>query len=70
MKMVLNKERVMAIHKGENRYIYGFHDPGGEHLMIVNGEAKGWSLLWSPKPLAQKLMTGVGGTTGTSATKR
>ncbi len=35
----------MAIHTGENPYIYGLHDPGGEHLMIVNGEAKGWTLV-------------------------
>ncbi|MFC1974814.1 DPP IV N-terminal domain-containing protein [Chloroflexota bacterium] len=27
---------------GENRYIYGLHDRGGEHLMIVDGKAKGW----------------------------
>ncbi len=35
----------MAINKGENPYIYGFHDTGGEHLMIVDGEAKGWTLV-------------------------
>ncbi|MCB0165980.1 MAG: N-acetylmuramoyl-L-alanine amidase [Anaerolineae bacterium] len=32
----------MPLFKGENRSIYGLHDPGGEHLMIVNGQAKGW----------------------------
>jgi WD40 repeat protein len=30
---------------GENAYIYGVHDKGGEHLMIENGEAKGWVLV-------------------------
>jgi hypothetical protein len=35
----------MALLKGENPYIYGFHDRGGEHLMMVNGEAKGWVLV-------------------------
>ncbi|MCB0182345.1 MAG: hypothetical protein KDI62_29240, partial [Anaerolineae bacterium] len=35
----------MPFHKGENRFIYGLHDPGGEHLMIVNGQAKGWVLV-------------------------
>jgi hypothetical protein len=35
----------MPLHKGENPYIYGLHDKGGEHLMIVNGEAKGWVLV-------------------------
>ena len=35
----------MALHKGENPYIYGMHDPGGEHLMTAGGEAKGWVLV-------------------------
>jgi len=35
----------MPIHKGENPYIYGLHDKGGEHLLIVNGVAKGWVLV-------------------------
>ncbi len=35
----------MAILKGENPYIYGLHDKGGEHLMLVSGEAKGWVLV-------------------------
>ncbi len=35
----------MAISKGENPYIYGLHDPGGEHLMIAGGEPKGWTLV-------------------------
>lgn len=32
----------MPLHQGENPYIYGLHDPGGEHLLIDNGQAKGW----------------------------
>lgn len=32
----------MPLHKGENLYIYGLHDAGGEHLMTDDGEAKGW----------------------------
>jgi hypothetical protein len=35
----------MTAHKGENPYIYGLHDKGGEHLIQVNGEAKGWVLV-------------------------
>lgn len=35
----------MALRKGENPYIYGLHDRGGEHLMIVNDQAKGWVLV-------------------------
>ncbi|GAB4454188.1 MAG: hypothetical protein Kow0031_36290 [Anaerolineae bacterium] len=35
----------MARHKAENPYIYGLHDPGGEHLMMTGGEAKGWVLV-------------------------
>ncbi len=35
----------MARHKGENPYIYGLHDRGGEHLLVANGEAKGWVLV-------------------------
>jgi hypothetical protein len=35
----------MTLFKGENPYIYGLHDSGGEHLMIVNGEPKGWVLV-------------------------
>jgi len=36
----------MPLHKGENPYIYGLHDKGGEHLMIApGGEAKGWVLV-------------------------
>lgn len=35
----------MTLHKGENIYIYGLHDKGGEDLMLVNGEAKGWVLV-------------------------
>ncbi|MEM7344399.1 MAG: N-acetylmuramoyl-L-alanine amidase [Chloroflexota bacterium] len=35
----------MTLKKGENAYIYGLHDSGGEHLMMVGGEAKGWVLV-------------------------
>jgi len=35
----------MAVRKGESLYIYGMHDRGGEHLMVQNGEAKGWVLV-------------------------
>jgi hypothetical protein len=28
-----------------NPYIYGLHDRGGEHLMLVDGQAKGWVLV-------------------------
>jgi hypothetical protein len=35
----------MTRFKGENPYIYGFHDKGGESLLIENGEAKGWVLI-------------------------
>ena len=35
----------MALHKGENEYIYGLHDRGGERLLIENGVAKGWVLI-------------------------
>ncbi len=27
---------------GENQYIYAIHEPGGEHLMKVGNEARGW----------------------------
>ncbi len=35
----------MTLHKGENPYIYGLHDKGGEHLLVSGGEAKGWVLV-------------------------
>ncbi|MCB0191810.1 MAG: N-acetylmuramoyl-L-alanine amidase [Anaerolineae bacterium] len=35
----------MPLHQGENPYIYGLHDIGGEHLMMVNNEAKGWVVI-------------------------
>jgi hypothetical protein len=35
----------MTLHKGENPYIYGFHDSGGEHLLVENGVPKGWVLV-------------------------
>ncbi|MDX1521301.1 MAG: hypothetical protein R3264_06715, partial [Anaerolineae bacterium] len=35
----------MAAPYGENQYIYGLHDPGGEHLLLDRGEAKGWVLV-------------------------
>ncbi len=35
----------MAVPYGENQYIYGLHDPGGEHLLIQDGQAKGWILV-------------------------
>jgi hypothetical protein len=35
----------MAVPKGESLYIYGMHDRGGEHLMLVDGKAKGWVLV-------------------------
>lgn len=35
----------MAVPKAESSYIYGMHDRGGEHLMLVNGQAKGWVLV-------------------------
>lgn len=35
----------MAVPYGENQYIYGLHDPGGEHLLIQGGKAKGWILI-------------------------
>jgi hypothetical protein len=35
----------MTLHKGENPYIYGLHDAGGEHLLIENKTAKGWVLV-------------------------
>ena len=35
----------MPVYKGENEYIYGLHDQGGEDLLIVNNTAKGWVLL-------------------------
>jgi hypothetical protein len=35
----------MALHKGENEYIYGLHDRGGERLLVENGVAKGWVLV-------------------------
>jgi len=33
------------VRQGENPYIYGLHDRGGEHLMVVDGQAKGWVLV-------------------------
>ncbi len=30
---------------GESPYIYGMHDRGGEHLLRVDGKAKGWVLV-------------------------
>ncbi len=35
----------MAVPYGESLYLYGIHDPGGEHLMMVNNQAKGWVLV-------------------------
>ena len=35
----------MTLHKGENPFIYGLHDIGGEHLMVVGGQARGWVLV-------------------------
>ena len=35
----------MAARAGESQYIYGMHDRGGEHLMLANGQAKGWVLV-------------------------
>ncbi len=35
----------MAVPYGENQYIYGLHDPGGEHLLKDGGQAKGWVLV-------------------------
>jgi hypothetical protein len=35
----------MARFKGENPYLYGLHDRGGEHLLMDNGTAKGWVLV-------------------------
>ena len=35
----------MALPLGENQYIYGLHDRGGEHLLIDRGTAKGWVLV-------------------------
>jgi hypothetical protein len=36
----------MTLHKGENPYIYGLHDSGGERLLITaDGEARGWVLV-------------------------
>ena len=35
----------MAVPPGENQYIYGLHDRGGEHLLIDNDQAKGWVLV-------------------------
>ncbi len=32
----------MPIFKGENPYIYGLHDKGGESLLLDGGQAKGW----------------------------
>jgi hypothetical protein len=32
----------MALPEGENLYIYGMHDRGGEHLMLVDNQARGW----------------------------
>ncbi len=35
----------MTLHKGENPYIYGMHDKGGEQLMVVGDQPKGWTLV-------------------------
>lgn len=35
----------MAIPYGENQFIYGLHDPGGERLLLENGQARGWVLV-------------------------
>ena len=35
----------MPVYKGENRYLYGLHDKGGEPLLTPNGVAKGWVLV-------------------------
>ncbi|MCB0222788.1 MAG: hypothetical protein KDI02_03800, partial [Anaerolineae bacterium] len=35
----------MAVPYGENQYIYGLHDPGGENLLMHEGKAKGWVLV-------------------------
>ncbi|MCQ3980339.1 MAG: hypothetical protein DPW09_43560, partial [Anaerolineae bacterium] len=35
----------MAVPKEESPFIYGMHDRGGEHLMLVDGKAKGWVLV-------------------------
>lgn len=35
----------MAVRSGENQYIYGLHDVGGEHLLKQGGQAKGWVLV-------------------------
>ncbi len=35
----------IRIPKGESLYIYGIHDRGGEHLLVQNGEARGWVLV-------------------------
>ena len=35
----------MTLYKGENAYIYGLHDAGGEHLLVDNATPKGWVLL-------------------------
>jgi ATP-binding cassette subfamily B protein len=37
--------KLTALLPGDNPYIYGLHDKGGEHLMLVDGEAKGWVLV-------------------------
>ena len=35
----------MAAPYGENQFIYGLHDPGGEHLLKDGNQAKGWVLV-------------------------
>ena len=35
----------MPVPKGESAYIYGLHDRGGEDLLLVNGQARGWVLV-------------------------
>jgi len=35
----------MAVPYGENQYLYGLHDPGGEHVLKVGNTAKGWILV-------------------------
>jgi hypothetical protein len=35
----------MTVPKGESPYIYGMHDRGGEHLLLVDGQARGWVLV-------------------------
>ena len=34
----------MAKHQGENPYLYGLHDKGGQEHLVFNGEARGWAM--------------------------